>query len=85
MENQQKFITTDFYTAAYLLANDFKLLGINKTNPQRFCFLFFDQKNRQKLLEDFFNNQAQVEPRQFVTAIKELKSLMYNDAMQKYE
>jgi len=77
----EKFTTTDFYTAAYLLASDFKLLGINKTNPQRFCFIFFDQKNRQKLLDDFFNNQAKVEPRTFIAAIKELKSLMYNDAV----
>ena len=80
MENQN-FQTTDFYTAVFLLASDFKLLEIDKTNPRRFCFVFQDQENRAKLLEDFFNGKARIEPRQFISSIKELKTLMYNDVL----
>ena len=80
MENQN-FQTSDFYTAVFLLANGFKLLEIDKSNPRRFCFVFADQENRAELIEDFFNGSARVEPRQFVSSIKELKTLMYNDAL----
>ena len=80
MENQN-FQTSDFYTAVFLLANGFRLVEIDKTNPRRFCFVFEDQKSRTKLLEKFFNGSAKVEPRQFVSSIKELKTLMYNDAL----
>ncbi|MFH1890975.1 MAG: DUF5659 domain-containing protein [Candidatus Kuenenbacteria bacterium] len=80
MENQN-FQTTDFYTAVFLLANGFKLIEIDKTNPRRFCFVFQDQENRGKLLEDYFNGNARIDPRQFVSSIKELKTLMYNDAL----
>ena len=54
MENQN-FKTTDFYSAVFLLAKGYKLIKIDKTNPRRFCFVFQDQENRAKLLEDFFN------------------------------
>ena len=80
MENQN-FQTSDFYTAVFLLANGFKLIEIDKTNSRRFCFVFEDQENRVKLLEDYFNGNARIEPRQFVSSIKELKTLMYNDAL----
>ena len=80
MENQN-FQTSDFYTAVFLLANGFKLIEIDKTNSRRFCFVFEDQENRVKLLEDYFNGGAKIEPRQFVSSIKELKTLMYNDAL----
>jgi len=80
MENQN-FQTSDFYTAVFLLAKGFRLVEIDKTNPRRFCFVFEDQDNRTKLLEEFFNGSAKVEPRQFVSSIKELKTLMYNDAL----
>ena len=77
----QNFQTTDFYTAVFLLSSGFKLIGIDKSNPRRFGFVFTDQANRAKLLEDFFNGIARIEPRQFVSSIKELKTLMYNDAL----
>ena len=80
MENQN-FQTSDFYTAVFLLANKFKLIEIDKTNSRRFCFVFEDQDNRTKLLDDYFGGNSQIEPRQFVSSIKELKTLMYNDAL----
>lgn len=79
MENQ--FTTSDFYTAVYLLTEKYKLVEIDKADPRRFRFVFADSKNRAKLLEGFFNGQSKVEPRKFVAAIKELKSLMYSDAL----
>ena len=79
MKNQ--FATSDFYTAVFLLAENYQLVSIDKADPRRFRFVFVDGKDRAKLLEGFFNGQAKVEPRKFVAAIKELKSLMYSDAL----
>lgn len=78
---EDKFTTSDFYTAAFLKAAGLKLIGINKADPRRFHFVFKDQEERAKLLEDFFVGDAKVEVRNFIASIKELKSLMYSDAI----
>jgi len=78
---KNKFTTSDFYTAVFLLTEEYKLVEIDKADPRRFRFVFTDDESRAKLLEGFFNGQAKVEPRKFVAAIKELKSLMYSDAL----
>ena len=75
------FQISDFYTAAFLLSQGFKLITLNRGNPHRVFFVFEDRKGREKLIEDFFHSGALVEPRKFVTAIKELKSLIYSDAL----
>lgn len=79
MKNQ--FTTSDFYTAVFLISEEYKLIGIDKTDPRRFRFVFEDGKDRAKLLEGFFSGVSKVEPRKFIAAIKELKSLMYSDAL----
>ena len=81
-EKKKEFVLSDFYAAVFLRASDLELMGVNKTDPRRFRFLFADRKDRTRLLEDFFSGQAMVEPRQFVAAIKELKQLRYSDALQ---
>ena len=77
-----EFILSDFYSAVFLRSSGFNLIGINKSDPRRFNFIFEDRTDRIKLLDDFFAGRATTEPRQFVAAIKELKSLMYSDALQ---
>lgn len=80
MENKIKkqFANSDFYTTVFLIIKDYKLIKIDKSS-RRFRFILEDRKDREKLLEDFFNHKALVEPRKFIAAIKELKSLMYGD------
>lgn len=79
MENN--FITSDFYSAVFLRSAGMKLIGINRSDARRFRFVFEDAKGREKLLDDFFGGRASVEPRAFIAAIKETKSLMYSDAL----
>ncbi len=83
MRNQleNNFSTSDFYTAALLIAEGYKLLGINKTDSRRYRFMFVDQEDRVQLVAGYFDGLTSVNIKAFVTAIKELKSLMYNDAM----
>jgi hypothetical protein len=81
-DKKKEFLLSDFYASVFLRSSGFDLIGINKSDPRRFNFIFKDKASRAKLLEDFFTGRAMVEPRQFVAAIKELKSLMYSDALQ---
>lgn len=79
MKNQ--FTTSDFYAAVFLLTENYRLEHIDKSDPRRFRFVFADREGRAELLEGFFNGQTKVEPRKFTASIKELKSLMYSDAL----
>jgi hypothetical protein len=79
MENN--FITSDFYSAVFVRYSGLILIGINKSDERRFGFVFEDTAERPKLVEDFFAGRAMVEPRRFIAAIKETKSLMYSDAL----
>ena len=85
MENQQdnsnNFTTSDFYAAAFLTAKGYKLFGINKADSRRYRFIFADEPERAQLVSGYFAGLVEVNARAFVTAIKELKSLMYNDAV----
>lgn len=81
-DKKKEFLLSDFYAAVFLRSAGFDLIGINKSDPRRFAFIFKDRTDRIKLLDDFFAGRAVVEPRQFTAVIKELKSLMYSDALQ---
>ena len=84
MKNQldsNNFITSDFYAAAFLIAKGYQLFGINKADSRRYRFIFADQPDRPQLLSGYFAGLVEVNGKAFVTAVKELKSLMYNDAM----
>lgn len=78
-ELKQQFLISDFYIAAFCLTKGLKLLHIEKSEPRRASFVFQDTDNRQKLVEDFLFGRASVEPKSFVSAIKELKQLLHSD------
>ncbi|MBI5078343.1 MAG: hypothetical protein HZB11_03225 [Candidatus Yonathbacteria bacterium] len=84
MKNQpdnNNFTTSDFYAAAFLVAKGYRLLGIDKADSRRFHFIFTNEPDRPQLVSAFFAGLVEVNAKEFVSAIKELKSLMYNDAM----
>ena len=80
-DNSNNFITSDFYTACLLLASDYHLVGINKADSRRFRFIFTDEPDRVQVVAGYFDGLTNINARRFVNAIKELKSLMYNDAV----
>lgn len=79
-EKKKKFTSSDFYLSAFLKAKGFRLLSITRENPQRALFVFQDTRDREGLLEDFLFGRAEIEPKSFVSAIKELKQLLYSDS-----
>jgi len=79
MENidGEKFNISDFYIAAYFVAKGIRLLGVDRENPRRVLFIFKDFEDRPKLTEDFLLGNGLVNPKCYVSAIKELKDLIY--------
>lgn len=80
MKNEKKeFTSSDFYLAVFLRAKDFQLLNTIKSNPHRVLFVFEDREDRQNLVEDFLFGRTRIEPKRFISAIKELKQLLHSD------
>jgi trans-2-enoyl-CoA reductase len=80
-ENKKEFTSSDLYASAFLRLSGFDLIGIDKSDSRRFIFIFNDKAGRIKLLDDYFMRRSVVEPCQFIAAVKELKNLMYRDAL----
>lgn len=78
-KNENNFGTSDFYLAAFLAAKGLKLNHVDRNDPRRFVFVFENVKHREKLVQDFLFGDAEVEPKSFVGAIKNLKNLLYLD------
>lgn len=79
MNIKNEFTTKDFYLSAYLLSQGLRLVRLDKSEPRKVYFVFHDVEARASLVEDFLFGRAQVEPKQFVAAIKEVKQLLYTN------
>jgi hypothetical protein len=76
-----KNITTDNFTFACVLHYDnFKLTKIDKTDPKRAVFHFTDTQDCAEYVSRFWRGENEVEPRGFVAAQKDLKSMLYDDS-----
>ncbi len=71
------FETSDFYLACYLRCIGYTLDDVRR-DGRRVIFVFCDQPARKTDLMAFFGNKAEVKPLQFVSAIKDLKTLIHN-------
>jgi hypothetical protein len=72
-------INTDNFTFACVLHYDnFKLERIDKTNPKRAVFYFSDTQDCDEYVTRFWRGDNAVEPRGFVAAQKDLKSMLYD-------
>ena len=73
------FITSDLYLAGYLKAYGLAVIDYSRDtqDPRRVNF-FFEETPRRKELHKAFYNGGLVEIRNFINAIKDLKSLTRN-------
>lgn len=76
---KQEYSTTSFYLSAFLIAKGVRLVGLNQTGDfARRDFVFVDSPEREKLVNEYnFNQQAEINVRDFVSAIRQLKSLLH--------
>lgn len=71
-----EFETGDFYLACYLRCIGYDLLGM-RWEGRRAFFAFEDRPDRPADFIAFFGNRTEVAPLRFVSAIKDLKALLY--------
>lgn len=79
MEDENIFETKDFYLSAFLLARGYKLISVNRDDPQRVLFAFNDFEDREELLRDFLYSKSSIEPQAFINSIKALKQVLHSN------
>jgi hypothetical protein len=77
MERKKTYFTSDIHLGAYLYAQGQELLGLEREG-RRAVFLFSDSKRCKELTLDFFNGRATCDVREYVRALQELKSTIFN-------
>ena len=71
--------TKDLYFAASVLSLKIPLLRIDRLDHKVFLFVFpISQEKAAKLMEEYWDRSLTVPVRDFVDAINELKTRMYN-------
>ena len=71
---------TDFYITAYLLCSGCQLLGIKRqqAKKQKCVFVLRSEEDIETLIKDYYNDNAQVNPKAFKTKIQDLKAMIYS-------
>lgn len=77
--NQRVYKTADFQIAIFLLANDFNLLEVDRSNSPKAFFIFEDKPERQILMEKFWADEPVVGCKKLFQAQRELKQRLYGD------
>ena len=75
--NDQNYKTDDMYLAAYLLTRGYKITENDRSLPKE-VVLFFNASEIeiQPIAKDYEDRKLSVEPRKFVSAIREIKSIV---------
>lgn len=77
---KQEYKADDLYIAAYILAKGVKMLRAEREPNRRIAvFIFAQEANEVKELEnEFLFAKGTIEPKAYVTAIKNLKDIIYS-------
>ncbi len=78
-KSQPTYSTTNFYLSCFLLARGIQLVGLNQTeDPGRRSFVFVESEMRSVLMDEYnFDGEAEINVKDFVSAIRKLKALLY--------
>lgn len=80
MENQIDILqTSDTKTVAFLLCKDIKILKIIRDDPHRIIFCLPQNREVKTLLQLYWANQAQVNPRDLFDKFDYLLDLIHRD------
>ncbi|MBI2996388.1 MAG: hypothetical protein HYY52_06770 [Candidatus Melainabacteria bacterium] len=80
MENNIKaknFITTDLPIVSTLIYFGFQPQEINKSNPKKVQFSFCESENLAKVINAYFSDTLEVNPRTFFDQLKLLKTRIF--------
>lgn len=74
----QQYLTSDIGVATALLCLGYKLLNVDKENPQKALFVFRLEDDIEQTANQYFSDTLEVRARSFMDHLKALKNLLYN-------
>ncbi len=75
---KDKFLTFDLGLASALATLGYELWEIDKTNPRKAKFVFRQDKDIEKAVNDYWNNNLSVNARSIVDNQKMIKNRLYS-------
>ena len=77
-DNKKEYRTKDFYVAAFLMTSGFKLSSLDRTNSRQIFFVFDYDSAIEENVDNFFFGRDKISAKELVTAVKNLKQLIYS-------
>lgn len=79
-KNKYSYFENDsFYLSAYLISEGLQLASVkNHAQIGKYIFCFYDNKNLQNKVSDFYSLSAYVKPQDYSNAEKTLRSIIYS-------
>lgn len=71
--------TKDLYLASYLVLKGVKIAKLERGDRNRFYFFFNTSQELEDLANLFYARKATVTPQDYAVAMKQVKSMMYNE------
>jgi hypothetical protein len=71
------FRSSELSLTAALIAWNFTLHAVDKTNPSKVTFVFLRDSSLDKAIQSFWDNTGLVSPKAYFNALRELKSRIY--------
>jgi len=85
----EKYLTTNYFLAAFLIVNDRNFLGLefkNGSNPNVASFVFEDDGSIDKLQHDFYYDYSVMVPVQrYIAELNKMKHLMNDEKNKRYK
>ena len=78
--NQEEFSTFDLGLATVLVTLEYELLGLDKSNPKKVCFMFRREKNIEQTMNDYWGDKIKLPAQTLFNNQKMLKNRIYSDA-----
>lgn len=79
LREDDTFITQELSLVAALLAWNFPLASINKSNPGKVTFIFSNTSELQKAIQTYWDDTGIVTPKKYFYALREAKSRIYGE------
>ncbi len=76
LNESPKFITSDFYLSAFLLAKGFNINTTKWVDTKRLAFEFNDKGGIIKLVDDFMLGKTEVNTKGFINALRSIKDII---------
>ena len=73
------FQTQELALAAALVAWNFPLDSVDKTNKNKATFIFLRSSDLDTAIQSFWNNEGQVSPKTYFYALREVKSRIHGE------